>query len=283
VIQLPNGWLPEGIEAGRGNDLFAGSRRHGGIYKVDVSSGQGRILFAGVTGRVATGLAYDARTNLVFASGGPNGDAHVYNGDTGANVASFQLATGQGPTFVNDAIMTPTGVYFTDSMRPVLYRLPLGPGGQISSTTSVQVLSLTGDYRHMPGFNANGIEASASGDALIIVQSNTGFLFRVDPMSGATKQIDIGGHHVMAGDGILLRGSTLYVLRNTAELIARITLSPDFSRGVLAEHIDLSRPPELFETPTTLAGFGDTLYAVNARFTTPPTPETRYTIVRVER
>ena len=35
--------------------------------------------------------------------------------------------------------------------------------------------------------------------------------------------------------------------------------------------------------PTTIAMFGSSLYAVNARFATPPTPDTTYTIVRVAR
>jgi hypothetical protein len=33
--------------------------------------------------------------------------------------------------------------------------------------------------------------------------------------------------------------------------------------------------------PTTVAPFGPFLYAVNARFGTPPTPDTDYTVVRV--
>jgi hypothetical protein len=35
--------------------------------------------------------------------------------------------------------------------------------------------------------------------------------------------------------------------------------------------------------PTTLALFGSRLYAVNARFGTPPTPTTEYSIVQLER
>jgi hypothetical protein len=36
-----------------------------------------------------------------------------------------------------------------------------------------------------------------------------------------------------------------------------------------------------FDTPTTMAFFGAFIYAVNARLTTPPTPDTTYTVVRV--
>ena len=38
-----------------------------------------------------------------------------------------------------------------------------------------------------------------------------------------------------------------------------------------------------FDVPTTAARFGNSLYAVNARFSTPPTPTTEYQVVRVTR
>jgi hypothetical protein len=38
-----------------------------------------------------------------------------------------------------------------------------------------------------------------------------------------------------------------------------------------------------FDVPTTAARFGSSLYAVNAKFGTPPTPATPYEIVRVDR
>jgi hypothetical protein len=39
--------------------------------------------------------------------------------------------------------------------------------------------------------------------------------------------------------------------------------------------VDVITDPSV-DTPTTLAQFGDRLYAVNARFTTSPTPQTAY-------
>jgi hypothetical protein len=38
-----------------------------------------------------------------------------------------------------------------------------------------------------------------------------------------------------------------------------------------------------FDVPTSADNHGSALYAVNARFTTPPTPDTSYTIVKVKR
>jgi hypothetical protein len=36
-----------------------------------------------------------------------------------------------------------------------------------------------------------------------------------------------------------------------------------------------------FDTPTTIALFGPFIYAVNARLTSPATPDTPYTVVRL--
>lgn len=38
-----------------------------------------------------------------------------------------------------------------------------------------------------------------------------------------------------------------------------------------------------FDIPTTVAAFGKSLYLPNARFTTPPTPDTPYWITRIDR
>ena len=38
-----------------------------------------------------------------------------------------------------------------------------------------------------------------------------------------------------------------------------------------------------FDVPTTVDDFGKSLYVVNARFTTTPTPDTEYNVVRVHR
>jgi hypothetical protein len=89
--------------------------------------------------------------------------------------------------------------------------------------------------------------------------------------------IDLGGASVSAGDGILLQGQTLYVVRNRLNQIAVVELAPDLSSGVVADV--LANPA--FDVPTTIAALGGRLYVVNGRFTTPPTPSTEYEIVGV--
>ena len=125
-----------------------------------------------------------------------------------------------------------------------------------------------------PGFYLNGIEATADGAWLVIVQTVTGKLFRVDPQTGVTKLIDLGGAAVPIGDGLLLAGSRLYVVQNSRN-IAVINLNNDLTSGVIERTIN---DPD-FRVPSTMASFGDSLYVVNARFDTTPGPNVDYDIV----
>jgi sugar lactone lactonase YvrE len=125
---------------------------------------------------------------------------------------------------------------------------------------------LSEDFEVVPGFNANGIDATPNGESLVVVNSTTGLLYRVDPTSGEATEIDLGGDTVTAGDGILLDGKTLYVVRNQLNQIAVVDLAPDLSSGELVDSI---ADPD-FDVPTTVAEFGNSLYAVNARFGTDP-------------
>jgi sugar lactone lactonase YvrE len=276
LIDLPNAWLPEGIVTGRGPVIYSGSRANGAIYAADLRTGEGRILVPGQAGRVAVGLSFDQRSNYIFAAGGGTGSAYVFDADSGATVATYRFTSGAA-TFVNDTIVTRDAVYFTDSQRAVLYRLPLGPGGSLPD--SFETIPLSGDWRQIVGFNANGIEATPDGKTLIVVHSTLGLLYRVDATSGVASLIDLGGASVSNGDGILLRGTTLYVVRNRLNQVAVVDLSPDLTSGSVVETIT----DAAFDVPTTIAEFGSRLYAVNARFGTPNTPQTTYNIVQLER
>ena len=276
VIALPNGWLPEGVVTGHGPVIYSGSRANGAIYAADLRTGAGAILVPGVAGRVAVGLSFDARANRIFVAGGGTGKAYVYDADTGALAQEYTLTT-LSSTFVNDVIVTRQAAYFTDSARAVYYRIPLGPGGRLPGQDAVETIALSGDWQQVAGFNANGIEATPNGKALIIVNSTVGALYRVEPATGVATRIDLGGASVSAGDGLLLRGHTLYVVRNQLNQIAIVELAPDLLSGTVAGTITSPN----FDVPTTVAAFGNALYAVNARFSTPPGSDVAYWITRL--
>ncbi|MFD0660553.1 NHL repeat-containing protein [Thermocatellispora tengchongensis] len=216
----------------------------------------------------------DARGRL-FVAGGSGGDARVLDARTGAVLATYRLAT--GAAFVNDVVLTKDAAYFTDSTNPVLSKLPLGSKGTLPAAP-VQT-PLTGEIAYGAGINANGIAETPDGRALLIVQSNTGALFRVDPDTGAAAKVDLGGETLVNGDGLLLLGRTLYVVQNRLNTVAVIKMSRDGRSGRVTERLTDPR----FDVPTTVAAFGDRLYLPNARFTTTPAPDTPYDVVAIER
>lgn len=278
VIPLPDGFQPEGIATGKGPTFYVGSIPTGAVYRGNLRTGEGDVLVPAQEGRAAIGLKYDERTGLLFVAGGPTGFAYIYNGETGENVDEIQLTT--GPAFINDVIITRDAAYFTNSQQPVLYRVPLRNNGRLPGNPRVQELPLTGDYVFTPGaFNANGIAATPDGDTLIIVNSVDGLLYNVHSDTGEATLIDLGGDTVLNGDGILLQGRTLYVVQNRLNQIAVVRLRADFTKGTIVDIITDSD----FRVPTTIARFGESLYAVNARFGTEPTPDTEYEVVRVSR
>jgi sugar lactone lactonase YvrE len=278
IISLPNGQRPEGIAIGKGTTFYVGSLANGAIYRGDLRTGAGAIFVPGVAGRAITGLFVDERHDYLFASGAGSGQGFVFDTRTGATLATYQLAAGT-PTFINDVVVTRNAAYFTDSNQPFLYKVPLGRHGELPDQSAVERIPLGGDFQQVPGFNSNGIEASANGKWLLIVQSATGQLHRVDPQTGATTLVDLGGYVLTNGDGLRLQGNTLYVVQNRLNQIAVINLNRDWTSGSVERTIT---DPN-FDVPTTVGVFGSSLYAVNARFTTPPTPDTPYTVVRVSR
>ena len=273
TIPLPPGWQPEGIAIGNGKTLYSGSRATGAVYKADLRTGKGTVLVEGVAGRAATGLKFNR--GRLFVSGAATGKAFIYDAKTGALIREYQLAA--APTFINDVAVTKDAAYFTDSQQAVIFKLPLGNGGTLPA--AAQRLDLTGDFQLVAGFNLNGIVASPDGRTLIAVQSNTGKLFTIDPNTGVTRLIDLGAATVINGDGLLLHGKTLFVVQNQNNRIAVVGLAPGLGSGTINNTITSPN----FDVPTTVAMFGSRLYAVNARFTTPPTPTTTYTVVQVKR
>lgn len=280
VIPLPNGYQPEGIAVGKGHTFYTGSLNGGAIFKGDLRSGKVEMI-ATPGERTAVGMDFDERSGLLFVAGGGGGAAYVFDGKTGAMVASYQL-TMPGASFINDVIITRKAAYFTDSFQKQFYCLPLGPSGSLPDASAMQTILLGDGFDFIPGaFNANGIEASPNGKTLIIVNSTAGKLYKVNPQSGEAKTIDLGGGAVPSGDGLALRGHNLYVVQNQFNQIAVIKLAPGFSSGVITGN--LTSP--YFRVPTTAALFGNALYAVNARFDEippgQPAPDDTFEAVRV--
>lgn len=261
-IPLPPGFYPEGIEVGRGTDFYAGSLLDGAVYKGDLRTGQGAVFAAGEPGRVVAGLSFDHRSGLLWGVGfdAGGGKAFVFDGASGNLVAAVAVPG----AFLNDIVVTRQAAYVTDSFAGVLWVVPLDRRGRPAGPA--RALPLTGDFTlvtegDLP-INLNGVEATADGRTLIAVHSVLGTLYRIDPATGEAMEIDLGGDAVPSGDGIVLRGRTLYVVQNFLNQVAVVELEPGLAAGAIVRVIT----SDLFRVPATAAVFGSGLYLVNARF-----------------
>jgi len=287
TIPLPDGFQPEGITLGHGSTAYVGSLASGSIYEVDLITGEGHTLVPGILGQsMAVGLDFDKRSGYLFVAGGITGYGLFYDTKTDEPIAPLSLGA-PGMSWINDVVVTRDAAYFTDSFAPYIYKVPLTSQGAPSGV--VMPMQLTGEWDNaFPGapgeivINANGIVATADSSTLIVVNYALGRLFTVDPDTGVANEIDLGGVIVPTGDGLVLRGKTLYVVQNVNQ-IAVFTMSPDYSAATLTRILTDSD----LDVPSTADLFGPWLYAVNARFNDcfpleycPP--DTQFDIVRIE-
>jgi len=273
TLALPDGFGPEGIAIGAAPFAYFGSTVDGSIYRADLVTGQGRII-GDAPGTPSVGLKVDRRGRL-FVAGGPAGDGRVVDASSGEVLARYVFTS--LPSFVNDVTVTPDAAWFTDSFNPVLYKLPLGPRGQLPGAGDVVTVPLTGDVAFAEGFNVNGISRTPDGTGLLVVQTNTGLLFRVDPATGVTTTVDLGGELLPNGDGILLDGRTLYVVRNVDNEVAVVRLDRSGAHGSIVDRLSDPR----LDVPTTVARFDGRLYLPNSRFLIDPTPAVTYTAIAI--
>jgi sugar lactone lactonase YvrE len=273
VIVLPGASSAEGVAAGRGSTFYAGELFGGDIFRGDLQRGTAERFIDAPPDHMALGLKLDDASGQLFIAGGFTGQGYVYDATTGAAVATYQFGT-PGTSIINDVVITQDGAWFTDSVQPKLYFVPISPTG---APGDFSVLTLTGPAADTSGdFNLNGIAATPDGRTLIVAHSTNGALYTVDPLTGASELLVAG----VAPDGILYESGRLWVAEPFLNQVTRLRPNPDLTEAVVEEVIT----SELFQTPSTIALHGDQLAAVNAKFDTgfPPTAD-EYEVVLVER
>lgn len=230
------------------------------------------FLEGGQDGRTdARGLA--ATEGLLLIAGGRTGTLFVYDRQSGQLLSRFS-----GGGFLNDVRVAPNGdAYATDSARDVVYRVP---STQLASTTSGQLTVFAQASADDPlgQFNANGLAVTPNGRYLIVVQTDTGRLFRISTASGDVEEVDLGGARVTNGDGIVLQGRTLYVVRNASQAVSEVRLSGDLTRGRIVQTVT----DPSFRFPTTAALAQGRLLVVNSQFNDRNSPEP-FTVSSIKR
>lgn len=270
VYLLPSGATnPEGIAADRRTGrFFVTGTGDGAVYVGRRGRTRTLRLFlpGGRDGRTAAaGIKVDERRRLLVIAGAATGAVFVYHLRTRALVSRIDL----GGQFVNDVTVLRNGdVYATESrdVEPGLFRIPASTVA--GRTTGFEPVDVSPPVVAQPGFNLNGIASTRSGRFVVAVQSTTGRLFRLDTRTGAVVAVPVTGGELTNGDGILLRGRTLYVVRNRNGQIAVVRLTRRLTAGRIVRTIT----DPTFEDPTTVAFLRGRLLLPNAEFFRAPTP-----------
>ena len=292
VVTLP-GSSSEGFAIGKGPTAY-NSSPDGSLYKVDLRSGEGEVLIdiQDPLDCQKLGMRVDDRTNYLFVAGCFYGNALVLDTDNGATIMEYQLNTSGEFGIVNDLTITNDAVYFTDSFRPVLYRLPLSSNGELPLDPGAATeIPLPDEFLNTDPFccAGNGIVSTPDDKTLIIGHSNLARLYRVDTATGDVEQIAVDGPLTGFLDGIAMQNKTLYIMTPydfpgppvSIDRIQVVELDKDYLSGTLVDEIT---DPDNLDGVASGAIFGNSLYVNNARYATPfpPEPDTPFWVTKLK-
>jgi len=281
---------PEGVAFDKQSGRFFVSRTGtGAIFSGTLDNTTLQPFIAGGTSTgspLATGLK--VRNGLLYVAGASTGQIRVYDL---ANRTKPPIVFETGGGFINDLDLDSHGnVFATDSTKSFVYMVPAaavaaGGGAVVPIDLSA---SITSDPK---AFNLNGIVVKGH-DELILVQSNTGQLWRVtfgdddndngdhgdDSRARAAQapsatpapkveEITVEGGPVTGGDGLLLDRGRLLVVRGSTPTNANgavdvVKLRHHRTRGEVQN--EFSDPS--FAGPSTIARARNLLLVVNANF-----------------
>lgn len=273
---------PEGIAYdARVAAFYVAGSANGQIVRVDTRTGEARSIGAGLADQIGStfpgilGLNLDGRGRLWMA-GGRTGKVYVVNATTGALIQT--IATPDASKgLINDIAFARGKAFFTDTLRPVLWAVNAGSG--LAATPEPWIDFAGTALAYAQGANLNGIAATPDGRTLLVGQMNKGLLFRIDTASRKVTQIDLKGETVTGADGLVLKGRTLYVIRQPEAEIVTIRLAPDMLSGVVVAR---TRSAGLL-WPATGAIAGRDLLVVNTQFNkrTTKDPQVPFSVQRV--
>ena len=293
LVPALEGAPPEGFTIGKGHTAYNGSI-DGSIYKVNLRNGEGEILveaepdFDVFTGDCRKlGMRVDRRSNYLHVAGCIYGDAYVFDADSGEEIMKYQLDD-SGFSVINDIAITKDAVYFTDFGQPFIYRLPLSKNGRIpGDENAATAIPLTGDFEageNVYGAFANGIVATPNGKTLIIGNSGTSKIFRVDPTTGHADEIIVDPPLVGFLDGIVLHEGVLFILTPDGtfacppeDRVQVVVLDKDMLTGTLVGSIT----DPTMDGVASGAMHGSSLYVNNARYCDWPAPPTQYWVTKL--
>ncbi len=256
---------PEGIAVDAEGHFYVASALDGTVVQMGRDGGSAKVISESHKLTPASpdlfpimlGIKLDALGRL-WIMGGHTGQIFVLDRNTGKLTAKLQVPGKDN--MLNDAVILPGAVYVTDTAQPFLWRVALD-GDRIGQPEPWIDFGKT-PLAYGPGRNLNGIVADASGRYLIVIQMDKGLLFRIDTVTKEVTPVQVGDEPLTNGDGLVLDGQTLYLVRQAETEIVTLKMSADFSS---ARVVSRFHDPALTWLATA-AKVGDRLVVVDSQF-----------------
>ena len=219
TIDLPDGFAGEGVATGRLGTFYAGSRADGRVARGDLAGDERGVRRQTVGPRGDRAEGRPAARPAVGVRRG-NGPAAVYDLDTGKGVEDAV----DRAVVINDVVVTRDAAYFTNSLWPVIYRVPCRGGARSVNRRRSRSAARRQSSSRVQHQRDRRHARRAHADRR---QQRQGALYTVDARTGASAEIDLGGDTVPTGDGILLVGRYCSCCRTAAPTAS--TRSPSCS------------------------------------------------------
>jgi len=254
---------PEGVAWDpRSESFFVGTVGTGTIYRGTLGEATLRpFITPDPAAPEDSAIGMKVSGGKLYVAGGRTGSIYVYRVKTGALLARFETGLGG---FLNDLVVTRKGdVYVTDSVRPVIWHLRpamvrAGSGTPESFGVEPQIDYTAGE------FNLNGIVARRDGRELIVVNSFSRSLFRIDidPEDTSARTITKIDAPALPGDGLLIDRGRLLVVSRDPDQVTVLKLT----RGDSRARVERVLTDPSLRGPSTIARAENRYLVVNADF-----------------
>lgn len=265
------GLLPENIafekKTGR---YFVSAFGTGAVLRGSLDADTAEVFLPPLTPARPSGIGIDVDDRgRLYVLSTLTGLLQVFDSDSGEELSTFETGLGGA---VNDVKVAPNGdVFVTDSLRPVLFRIPaqaVGAGqGRVQRIELGPELQTTLAPQLNGVFNANGV-VIVDDRTLIVGQTNVDKLYAVHLTGGTdarVEEIDLDGE-LQNPDGLELAGNTLFAVDNLNNEVVGIELSRNLRRGKIVSRTS----DDTFASITGIASTGNRLLLTNSQIFTVP-------------
>ncbi len=251
--------FPEGLTYSKKfKAIYTGSMMTGQLFAATKGTRRFNDLSMENTTKNIASLGMEEENGNLYVATGPNGTIEVFDIPTQKKINAYIVPKGlsKDQIFINDvAINGKTKGFVTDSFRPVIYSfVPHSKNAELEVWLDLENTGI----QFKEGYNLNGIVLTKKAKYLLVIQTNTGKLYRIDTTTKETIEVKLTGESLLYGDGLSIRKKKLYVALNVSGAVAKVDLNDDFSTGTV------TIVKEGFQFPTAVAVTGKKLYVLNS-------------------